>query len=303
MASGEQPLSEWEELHGTRHVILQQSVTMLAYMDKSNGSSDQRTESSFWDSIGVAHSRDLPILVGAATGALGLVLIILIAIIIWHCCTRNNAVEKVDNLSRASSVSRPAPLGMVQSDSVVFLGTKPRLETNTTHIGGADNCVINMTRSRSMPLKHSQEGNRVTLPLSEAVQAPPRDDSVQLVPRPPEQRYLETASQSSPYSRPVQYRRENLRTTLDATNELTLKTRSLPSWGRPLSAEDDLGDLYAKATFTKRRKNRMRNDCAAAIAATRSQTPFAPPLPFAHNDTDSLVDNEAVVVYDERTAL
>lgn len=42
----------------------------------------------------------------------------------------------------------------------------------------------------------------------------------------------------------------------------------------------------------------MKNDSAAAIALTRSRTNI-----LTHTDTESLVDNEAVVVYDERTAL
>lgn len=81
----------------------------------------------------------------------------------------------------------------------------------------------------------------------------------------------------------------------------TLKTRSLPAWvrskPRPLSTEDDLNDLYAKVNFSKKRKNRMRNDEAAIIALSKSRSQFL------HKDTDSLVDNEAVIVYDERTAL
>ncbi|XP_018331348.1 uncharacterized protein LOC108741158 isoform X2 [Agrilus planipennis] len=83
--------------------------------------------------------------------------------------------------------------------------------------------------------------------------------------------------------------------------EATLKTRSLPAWvrskPRPLSTEDDLNDLYAKVNFSKKRKNRMRNDEAAIIALSKSRSQFL------HKDTDSLVDNEAVIVYDERTAL
>ncbi|KAK9890496.1 hypothetical protein WA026_010577 [Henosepilachna vigintioctopunctata] len=81
----------------------------------------------------------------------------------------------------------------------------------------------------------------------------------------------------------------------------TLKTRSLPAWvrskPRPLSTEDDLNDLYAKVNFSKKRKNRMRNDEAAIIALSKSRSQFL------HKDTDALVDNEAVIVYDERTAL
>lgn len=42
----------------------------------------------------------------------------------------------------------------------------------------------------------------------------------------------------------------------------------------------------------------MRNNEAAIIALSKSRSQF-----FHHKDTDSLVDNEAVIVYDERTAL
>lgn len=41
----------------------------------------------------------------------------------------------------------------------------------------------------------------------------------------------------------------------------------------------------------------MRNDEAAIIALSKSQSQFF------NKDTDILVDNEAVIVYDERTAL
>nr|CAD7260120.1 unnamed protein product [Timema shepardi] len=82
---------------------------------------------------------------------------------------------------------------------------------------------------------------------------------------------------------------------------MVLKTRSLPAWvrskSRPLSTEDDLAELYAKVNFSKKRKNRMRNDEAAIIALSKSRSQYL------HKDTDSLVDNEAVIVYDERTAL
>lgn len=85
----------------------------------------------------------------------------------------------------------------------------------------------------------------------------------------------------------------------DESSSNALKTRSLPAWvrskPRPLSTEDDLNDLYAKVNFSKKRKNRMRNDEAAIIALSKSQ--------YLHKDTDTLVDNEAVIVYDERTAL
>jgi hypothetical protein len=91
---------------------------------------------------------------------------------------------------------------------------------------------------------------------------------------------------------------------LDITS---LKSRSLP-WTqsnkkRPVNNDPDLGELTSKVNFSKKRKNRMRNDSAAAIAMNRSGTNPIKKLTFSHKDTDTLVDNEAVVVYDERTAL
>lgn len=50
----------------------------------------------------------------------------------------------------------------------------------------------------------------------------------------------------------------------------------------------------------------MRSDSAAAIAANRSgvSTSINKLIQLKNSrDTDSLVDNEAIVVYDERTAL
>ncbi|CAN7990670.1 unnamed protein product [Ixodes pacificus] len=321
--------SAWEDPlrggQGKRHpIILQQSVTMLAYMDKNNASAE-KTPTSFWDSMGVTHSRDLPILVGAATGAIGLIVIILTAVVIWHCCTRNGSNDKayvVENLSRSSSVSRPATSNMVQSDSVIFLSAKSRRPTGSRmdEASPSTEAADTMSQLHSVHISHRgggdqyPEGPRLCngfagRPLSECgvrtmgfVQpssAPSLDGEVTL--------QVPSLSQCSSYN-PLD---ESLYNPY-GSSELTLKTRSLPSWGRskqrPLSTEDDIGELYAKVNFSKRRKNRMRNDSAAAIAATRSYhqqrylTPFHT-LPSAHNDTDSLVDNEAVVVYDERTAV
>lgn len=55
--------------------------------------------------------------------------------------------------------------------------------------------------------------------------------------------------------------------------------------------------ILLQVNFSKKRKNRMRNDEAAIIALSKSRSQFF------NKDTDILVDNEAVIVYDERTAL
>ncbi|KAI8428337.1 hypothetical protein MSG28_002529 [Choristoneura fumiferana] len=72
-----------------------------------------------------------------------------------------------------------------------------------------------------------------------------------------------------------------------------LKTRSLPAFlrprPRPLSTEDDLHQLYAKVSLSKKYKNRMRSEHAAIIALSKSRS--------------QLFDADAVIVYDQRTQL
>ncbi|XP_063617247.1 uncharacterized protein LOC134790409 [Cydia splendana] len=72
-----------------------------------------------------------------------------------------------------------------------------------------------------------------------------------------------------------------------------LKTRSLPAFlrpkPRPLSTEDDLQQLYAKVSLSKKYKSRMRSEHAAIIALSKSRSQF--------------FDADAVIVYDQRTAL
>ncbi|GAB0086918.1 G-box-binding factor-like [Sergentomyia squamirostris] len=88
-------------------------------------------------------------------------------------------------------------------------------------------------------------------------------------------------------------------------SEESYRTRSLPHgplWGkgakqRPVSTgviTDDLEELYAKVNFSKKRRNRMRNDEAAIIALCRSRSQNLAVLPM---------EREGIVVYDERTAL
>ncbi|XP_042862377.1 uncharacterized protein LOC122247292 [Penaeus japonicus] len=95
------------------------------------------------------------------------------------------------------------------------------------------------------------------------------------------------------------------------------RTRSLPAWvrnkTRPLTTLDDLNTIYEKPHWSKRRRNRMRSDAAAVIALSKSRGRLLSPSPqvtaqtstsvAAQPDTAALVENEAVIVYDERTAL
>lgn len=82
------------------------------------------------------------------------------------------------------------------------------------------------------------------------------------------------------------------------------RTRSLPSWGknskqRPASTIDDFEELYAQVNFTKKRRNRMRNENAAVIARCLSKSQNLTGLP----DMDFDLESDGVIVYDERTDL
>ncbi|CAG9854859.1 unnamed protein product [Phyllotreta striolata] len=152
------------------------------------------------------------------------------------------------------------------------------------------------TSSNNAP-STSKSSMRKQRPLSQPI---PQNLNGEIVPKTP----LPEISEFSPSS--PQYASSSILDEVGTkedkvSGEPSLKTRSLPAWvrskPRPLSTEDDINDLYAKVNFSKKRKNRMRNDEAAIIALSKSRSQFL------HKDTDSLVDNEAVIVYDERTAL
>ncbi|XP_059058176.1 uncharacterized protein LOC131851672 [Achroia grisella] len=97
-----------------------------------------------------------------------------------------------------------------------------------------------------------------------------------------------------PRPQPAQYSSSTVLDEIEgAANMDALKTRSLPAFlrpkPRPLSTEDDLHQLYAKVNLSKKYKNRMRSEHAAIIALSKSHTQF--------------FDADAVIVYDQRTAL
>ncbi|XP_015907880.1 uncharacterized protein [Parasteatoda tepidariorum] len=330
--------------HEYREIILQQSVTMLAYMDRANNVSALPSNSSEPGMLLGFAITDLTILVAASIGAAGLITIVLAVFIVWHCCKLRGRPDKaycLDNSSADECSIKQGSGTMMHSDSVVFLGSKSS-QIATCAIGiKNDLCQSILTRSQSVPLKEGKEPSKlhsinrqsskkrpvsqpVHLPIFQSnLYSPKRAHSV----HPHYYHHLEDAAElsmplpsipemafrgSDDTPPQVLYASCNALDGASAYSSIytavnpntTMKTRSLPLWGRarprPLSTEDDVNELYAKVSFSKKRKNRMRSDSAAAIAMNKSRTPF---VTVVHKDTDSLVENEAVVVYDERTAL
>ncbi|XP_060518932.1 uncharacterized protein LOC132697433 isoform X2 [Cylas formicarius] len=285
-----------------------------------------------WKASSAASGR-LPVLAAVFCGA-ALIVAILGACLLYWCCVmprkdnKHYCIRKVDPaLSSSTQIPPPgvpAPAYQV-SQAAVFaeqkrcgwgysnrvIGGGGPLQPNPWYTGrviGGPQCtqcpgVCPVPRSSSNPGQQGHSSNNSSMRKPRPVSQPiPSSVNINgdVVPK----QALPEISEFSPSS--PQYASSSI---LDEAggqddvraDEPALKTRSLPAWvrskPRPLSTEDDLNDLYAKVNFSKKRKNRMRNDEAAIIALSKSRSQFL------HKDTDSLVDNEAVIVYDERTAL
>lgn len=246
--------------------------------------------------------------------------------------------KSAEDLERHHPTNNNSLRSRTSNDSVVFIGTAKTICTRHAkppEDGEASKSNNAISRSHSAPLKGKEPGSgpmKSAMPKKRPHSQPLRYSSTDItfaphlhhtpqhtcsryhtldgqLPGIPEIKLLSTEtldseSQSSSYSA-YDYPFPHHHLQIDP-NSTTLKTRSLPTWvrsrPRPLSTEDDLNELYAKVNFNKKRKNRMRNDSAAAIALNKSRSQFIH-FAFMHKDTDSLVDNEAVVIYDERTAL
>ncbi|XP_056630415.1 uncharacterized protein LOC130441003 [Diorhabda sublineata] len=269
-------------------------------------------------------SERLPLLAAVFCGA-ALIVCLICAFFLYRCCVmprrdKHYCIRKTDGTptgTQVPSVVSPA----YPNQSAVFAeqkgcswGYSNKLVAPTQpspwyipRVIGGPQCtqcpgVCPVPRSSSNPgnstnAASSSSTSRKQRPLSQPI---PSTVNGEIVPKAP----LPEISEFSPSS--PQYASSSILDEVSTkddklTGEPTLKTRSLPAWvrskPRPLSTEDDINDLYAKVNFSKKRKNRMRNDEAAIIALSKSRSQFL------HKDTDSLVDNEAVIVYDERTAL
>ncbi|CRK90079.1 CLUMA_CG003798, isoform A [Clunio marinus] len=91
-----------------------------------------------------------------------------------------------------------------------------------------------------------------------------------------------------------------IRHTERTENPNAYKTRSLPSKHkqRPVTSIEDLDELYSKVNISKKLRNRMTNDEAAIIAFCRSKSQNL--SQFTGNGPKG---DDAIVIYDERTAL
>ncbi|XP_075213066.1 uncharacterized protein LOC142319556 isoform X1 [Lycorma delicatula] len=309
-----------------RTKVFEQSVTLTAKMwPQDNGTSAATKWLWGWGTWRVP-SEDLPLLVGIFCGC-ALVLLLIVTVILWRCCVaphRNKEYPILTGvkLGEVSTNHQRPVVPVLPSHSAVFANSKcgqwsynsrlvPGSESPSNHWFynshvlspvTLDRC--NVPRSVSVPTHQSGD---------EILQRPPRPHSQPLALSPRARNSLDLGPCSLPQisefnPQENQYASSSVLDEYGSRNlfpptygATMLKTRSLPacvrSKARPHSTVDDPAELYAKVNFSKKRKNRMRNDEAAIIALSKSRSQFL------YKDTDSLVDNEAVIVYDERTAL
>nr|CAD7402549.1 unnamed protein product [Timema cristinae] len=317
--------------------VFQQSVTLTAKMwPEDNGTAPPSSPGGWkWGSWRIPNEH-LPLLVGTVCGG-ALILLVLLAAIVWRCCVmprRDKAYcARLDKemLARQRSGIPPLP-----SHSAVFAAPKsgqwayssrlvgppanPPLVAPPAHwfynsrvlspanleridpgpIPRSVSCVSTQLHNEALPVAVKVCDKR--RPMSQPIRFGPCDLAPKQEARhPPLPEISEFTAPNTQYASSSILDEVGARGGEAPAGNMVLKTRSLPAWvrskSRPLSTEDDLAELYAKVNFSKKRKNRMRNDEAAIIALSKSRSQYL------HKDTDSLVDNEAVIVYDERTAL
>ncbi|XP_025017101.1 probable serine/threonine-protein kinase DDB_G0272254 [Tetranychus urticae] len=298
------------------------------------------------------NDRDIPILIGAAAGAIGLIIIILAAILAWYCCQygirRQKSSYRLDEENEKwASCSNFGSGVFADNDSVIFTGIEnipnqcvkghnirrslstqihlvnPNRDKQFDSIAALDTinpsseqgylsnaeATNQLRQSESANVNVCDTNNRCNNQINDnQVNNSSNSNNVNYNVEDEDEYNLDDKyrynSKSQLYSEVVNAYSD---ITIDGTN---LRTRSLP-WKKNSTEADEsnkLANNQTKLNFTKKRANRMRNDSAAAIALNRSgATPTHSPYLTKETDclvdNDSLIANEAVVVYDERTVL
>lgn len=273
--------------------------------------------------------KNVTVVVGSIAGISILSFIMIAALVSWHCCRTRANRAKMYCLNSMHKVEKCkiSKLSMLpKRDSVVFLSLKPSQLYETCIIKSKPYLCENMSlslktqqsamnnilshkeveRNHSDPNKDEQINNHINENIDTVSDGLVNITNLMLW----SYNTLKDSSPSSPLKKSINHclSCNDLNLSTSPLNQLIVaednyvkKSQSLPSWGlqlRPASTGDEMEEIFSKLNFTKKRRNRMRNDSAAAIALNKSRSSL-----FQIDDKDLLVDNEVVVVYDERTAL
>uniref|UniRef100_A0A8D8TXI5 Uncharacterized protein n=1 Tax=Cacopsylla melanoneura TaxID=428564 RepID=A0A8D8TXI5_9HEMI len=314
-------------------VPFQQSTTWTAKMQENGTNTSSPWKFGSW----MIPAQHFPILIAILIGVL-IIMLFILALILWRCCISPHYKEdygvKMPGDDEGPHLE-PQPnhvVSMLPNHSAVFLDPKSGQLLICANrvlnprpgdlISSHWLCTNAVPRSWSAPIHEAQ-----SLPADmdgSRTRGPPNSASInENCPEPHISEFNPQVSSSIALHEVISPGGRSSRSggeggggggTLDGGGGFEvseLKCRSLPSTMRPKksaiassvvpsgSTADNSSELYAKVNFSKKKRNRMRNNEAAIIALSKSRSQFF----HHHKDTDSLVDNEAVIVYDERTAL
>ncbi|XP_076348093.1 uncharacterized protein LOC143245624 [Tachypleus tridentatus] len=85
-------LSGWN-ITGLHRVVLQQSITMLAYMDQSKENTTETPQFAQTKNF----KKNFTVVIGATAGALGLLVILAAAIVLWNYCYHITLTQKYNS--------------------------------------------------------------------------------------------------------------------------------------------------------------------------------------------------------------
>ncbi|CAH1786577.1 unnamed protein product [Owenia fusiformis] len=233
--------------------------------------------------------RDVPIVIGASVVG-GLVLIIIVAVIVYFCCRHRRQKQR-----RNKPIYFVPPPSAIPTERSVAAGTQASTRDPDATIDqlSTDLDYDPTPEIEQRPLPRGEGGGHHR----------------------GEGRAYPRSSQSSQEPSSRQYRSDRGDTyneDYETIQELEVTSTGITGISNPGFRASDLpierppggsdvvptvptDPVYAQVDRAK--KNRMRSRSAAAIAAQRNRASAL------YQDTDSLVNNESVVVYDERTAL
>ncbi|XP_074598179.1 uncharacterized protein LOC141852911 [Brevipalpus obovatus] len=250
----------------------------------------------FYDFFGLA-DKDLPIVIGFVVGSVVLTVIILCAILAW-CFQRSlrqvevQTIKSKDELpEKPSSLTKGCSWNSVEIDEHRSFIENPKtciyksISIQIPDYGDVSGCKLGQNELiSSVKASEPDELPKIVCSISLAKEnQSAKSENVE-----------QDSSDSSNYFTNLceidsQLNEEN-------ESEGNISPEHLTSGARSEFYEDG----STKIKFSKKRRNRMRNDSAAAIALSRSKINRT--QSFLHKDTDSLVEND-YVVYDERSEL
>jgi len=304
---------------GHRIKLFEESVTFIAQLQNEDGSTlNPPMNRGDWI-IGNWRipNKHLPVIIGVSSGIL-ILLFIITVLIAWRCCRYQKLKEK--NLAMHSSLE--------EGRTPVFT---PPPTNSTLPRGFPSMLVMPMSKPASPLMIHSKLTNRELISLTAEtptsksklgrLEESPQHQHQQVSLAPPQRHSCDDMSQvgmgcyigfdlpdlpdlhnASPSAWTNGEHNGAKETSAGSclSGDPELRTRSLPAWVRNKSvlqhSEHSGGHGYIKEmqhnSIAPKKNHALRHDTAALIALSKTK-----------QDRVSLVNNEAVIVFDERTAL